>query len=131
MATYWSSWRRTGPQSGNVPRRATRLIASAECGPQRPGSRFPRHGTCHIEALWGGETLVKVVTAAQAARASTGKKILSNLLKHDFPKNISSIVEAKRLGKHDDNSIRIHIAQGGCGYEVLRFFSLVPLHGRL
>jgi hypothetical protein len=79
----------------------------------------------------GGETLVKVVTAAQAARASTGKKILSNLLKHDFPKNISSIVEAKRLGKHDDNSIRIHIAQGGCGYEVLRFFSLVPLHGRL
>src|ERR1700730_3723766 len=60
-----------------------------------------------------------------------GKKILPNLLKHDLPKNISSIVEAKRLGKHDDNSVRIHVAQGGCGYEDLRFFSPVPLHGRL
>jgi hypothetical protein len=39
-----------------------------------------------------------------------GKKISPNLLKHDFPKNISSIVEAKRLGKHDDNSVRIHVA---------------------
>jgi hypothetical protein len=35
----------------------------------------------------------------QSTPNRAGKKFLPNLLKHDFPKNISSVVEAKRLGK--------------------------------
>jgi hypothetical protein len=65
--------------------------------------------------------------AAPAVR----KNFLQTLLKSNFLQNISSIVEAKRLGKPDENSVRFHIAQGGCGYEDLRFFAPVPLYGRL
>ena len=37
----------------------------------------------------------------------------------------------RRLGKRFGDDVRIHVAQGGCGYEDLRFCSPVPLHGRL
>ena len=50
---------------------------------------------------------------------AAGKKFLPNLLKSNFSQNISSIVEAKWLGKQDENSVRFHVAQGGCGYEDL------------
>ena len=46
-------------------------------------------------------------------------KIFTTLLKRNFRKNISSIAGANRLGKHDTDEVRIHVAQGGCGYEDL------------
>jgi hypothetical protein len=49
-------------------------------------------------------------TSGDPAPNRAGKKILPNLLKHDFPKNISSIVEAKRLGDTDDKSVCTHVA---------------------
>jgi hypothetical protein len=41
---------------------------------------------------------------------SRGQKNFAEPLEARFPQNNSSIVEAKRLGKHDDNSVRIHVA---------------------
>jgi molecular chaperone IbpA len=55
---------------------------------------------------------------------SARKIFLLTPLKSDFGQNISSNVEAKRLGKHNENAVHFHVAQGGCG---MRTYDFSPL----